>query len=146
MFRNSSFSSSPSFIILEKYKRIILLYTRGFPGGSEGKTSACKVADPGSIPGSGRSLEKEMATHSSILAWGIQWMEEPGRLQSRGVAKSQTWLSYFTFTFTFTFYALAANNWEMFSHTIFQESFTGRSEIFRYKSNKMCSWISGWKL
>ena len=29
-------------------------------------------------------LEKEMATHSSILAWKIPWMEEPGRLQSMG--------------------------------------------------------------
>ena len=29
-------------------------------------------------------LEKEMATHSSILAWKIPWMEKPGRLQSRG--------------------------------------------------------------
>ena len=29
-------------------------------------------------------LEKEMATHSSILAWKIPWMEEPGRLQSTG--------------------------------------------------------------
>ena len=29
-------------------------------------------------------LEKEMATHSSILAWKIQRMEEPGRLQSMG--------------------------------------------------------------
>ena len=29
-------------------------------------------------------LEKEMATHSRILVWGIQWTEEPGRLQSRG--------------------------------------------------------------
>ena len=29
-------------------------------------------------------LEKEMATHSSILAWKILWMEEPGRLQSMG--------------------------------------------------------------
>ena len=39
-------------------------------------------------------LEKEMATHSSILAWKIPWMEEPGRLQSVcGVAKSQTQLS-----------------------------------------------------
>ena len=28
------------------------------------------------------SLEKEMATHSSTLAWKIPWMEEPGRLQS----------------------------------------------------------------
>ena len=34
-------------------------------------------------------LEKEMATHSSILAWRISWTEEPGGLQS-GVAKSQT--------------------------------------------------------
>ena len=30
------------------------------------------------------SLEKEMATHSSILAWGITWTEEPGGLQSTG--------------------------------------------------------------
>ena len=29
-------------------------------------------------------LEKEMATHSSILAWRIQWTEEPGGLQSMG--------------------------------------------------------------
>ena len=29
-------------------------------------------------------LEKEMATHSSFLAWKIPWMEEPGRLQSMG--------------------------------------------------------------
>ena len=29
-------------------------------------------------------LEKEMATHSSILAWKIPWMEEPSRLQSVG--------------------------------------------------------------
>ena len=36
--------------------------------------------DQGSIPGSGRSA-KEMATHSSILAWKIAWTEELGRLQ-----------------------------------------------------------------
>ena len=36
------------------------------------------------IPGSGRSVEKEMATHSSILAWEIQRTEEPGGLQSIG--------------------------------------------------------------
>ena len=35
-------------------------------------------------------LEKEMATHSSTLAWKIPWTEEHGRLQSKGVAKSQT--------------------------------------------------------
>ena len=39
------------------------------------------------------SLEKEMATHSSILAWKISWREEPGGLQSMGVAKIQARLS-----------------------------------------------------
>ena len=45
-------------------------------------------------------LEKEMATHSSILAWKIPWMEEPGySLQTtvHGVAKSWIRLSDFTF-------------------------------------------------
>ena len=32
-------------------------------------------------------LEKEMATHSSIIAWRIPWMEEPGRLQSTGLQR-----------------------------------------------------------
>ena len=32
-------------------------------------------------------LEQEMATHSSILAWKIPWMEEPGRLQSMGLQR-----------------------------------------------------------
>ena len=36
-------------------------------------------------------LEKEMATHSSILAWRIPWTEEPGRLPVHGIAKSRTW-------------------------------------------------------
>ena len=42
-------------------------------------------------------LEKEMATHSSTLAWRIPWTEERGRLQSMGVTKRQTRLSDFTF-------------------------------------------------
>ena len=37
--------------------------------------------------GWGDPLEKEMATHSSILAWKIPWMEEPGRLQSMGLQR-----------------------------------------------------------
>ena len=32
-------------------------------------------------------LEKEMATHSSILGWGIQWTEELGRLQPMGLQR-----------------------------------------------------------
>ena len=53
---------------------------------SVGKESACNVGDLGSIPGLGRkkSLEKEIAAHSSISAWRIPWAEELGRLQSRG--------------------------------------------------------------
>jgi len=43
----------------------------------------------GLIPGSGRPpLEKEMTTHSSILAWKIPWTEEPGGLQSMGSQES----------------------------------------------------------
>ena len=49
---------------------------RGFPGGSDGKESACSVGDLGSIPGLGRSLEKKMATHSSSLAWEIPQREQ----------------------------------------------------------------------
>ena len=48
------------------------------------KVSAYNVGDQGPIPGSGRSLEKAMAPHSSTLAWKIPWTEEPGRLQSMG--------------------------------------------------------------
>ena len=40
-------------------------------------------------------LEKEMATHSSILAWRVPWTEEPGGLQSTG-SQSRTRLSEFT--------------------------------------------------
>ena len=35
-------------------------------------------------------LEKGMATHSSILAWGIPWTEEPGGLQSKGSQRGRT--------------------------------------------------------
>ena len=51
------------------------------------------------VPSLGREdpLEKEMATHSSILAWRIPWMEELGGLHTvHGVTKSQTRLSDFT--------------------------------------------------
>ena len=50
----------------------------GFPSGSEGRESTCNTGAPGSIPGSEDPLEKEMATHSSILAWRIPRTEDPG--------------------------------------------------------------------
>ena len=39
------------------------------------KESACNAGDAGSIPGSEKSLEKEMATHSSILDWKNPWTD-----------------------------------------------------------------------
>ena len=54
----------------------------GIPGGSDGKESACDAGDSGSIPGQEDPLEKEITTHSSILAWKIPWMEKPVKLQS----------------------------------------------------------------
>ena len=62
------------------------------------KESTCIAGDVGSMLGSGRSLEKEMANHSSILAWEIPWTEKPGRLQSTEWQKSRTWLSIYTTT------------------------------------------------
>ena len=56
----------------------------GAPGGSDGKESACSAGDPGLIPWVRKIPEKEMATHSIILAWRIPWTEEPDRLQSMG--------------------------------------------------------------
>jgi len=44
--------------------------------------SSLNTGDEGLIPESGRSLEGDMATHFSILAWKISWTEEPVGLQS----------------------------------------------------------------
>ena len=70
-------------------KLIYTIYKTGFTGGSEDKASSCNTGDLGLIPGLGRSLEKEMATHSSILAWGIPWTVESG-----GVPKSGTQIKF----------------------------------------------------
>ena len=49
--------------------------------------SAGDMSNMGSISGLGRSPGVGMALHSSILAWRIPWIEEPGGLQSVGVPK-----------------------------------------------------------
>ena len=57
-------------------------------------------------------LEKEMATHSSILAWRIPWTEESDRLHSMGLQESDTteWVNHhhhiyiYTYTYTYTIY------------------------------------------
>ena len=56
----------------------------GFPGSSVVKNPTAKQETWVQSLGGEDSLEKEMATHSSILAWRIPWTEEPGKLQSMG--------------------------------------------------------------
>ena len=51
------------------------------------KNLPANAGDTSSIPVLGRSLEKEMATHSSILAWEIPWTEESGGPQSMGLQR-----------------------------------------------------------
>ena len=60
------------------------MYEQGFPGGSVVKNQPASAGDVGLISGLRKSLEKGMATHSSILAWRIPWSEERGGLQSAG--------------------------------------------------------------
>ena len=49
-------------------------------GGSDGKVSACKAGDPGSIPGSGRSPGEGNVNPLQYSCLEIPWTEEPGRL------------------------------------------------------------------
>ena len=53
----------------------------GFSSGSVVKNLPVKAGDAAQSPGCEDLLEKEMAIHSSILAWKIPWTEEPGGLQ-----------------------------------------------------------------
>ena len=75
---------------------------RGFPGGSRTSLVAQMVKHLSTMQetwvwslGQEDPLEKEMAIHSSTIAWKIPWTEEPGRVQSVG-SQSQTRLSDFT--------------------------------------------------
>ena len=63
--------------------------TLGFPGASATENPPA-VLETRSIPGSGKSLEEEMAAHFRILAWEIPWTEESGRLRSLGPQESGT--------------------------------------------------------
>ena len=76
--------SSMETYTLPYVKQIASRNSLDFPGGSEVKASASNAGYPGSIPGQEDPLEKEMVTHSNILAWRIPWTEEPGGLQSTG--------------------------------------------------------------
>ena len=66
------------------------LIDMGFPGGSVVKNPPRKQEMRVQSLGQKDPLEKEMATHSGILAWEIPWTEERRGLQSMGLLKSQT--------------------------------------------------------
>ena len=69
-------------IVMSLLFSMLSRFVMGFPGGSEGKAYACNGGHPASIPWLGRSPEKEMATHSSTLAWMIPGRKNPGKLQT----------------------------------------------------------------
>ena len=86
----------------------------GFPGGSDSKESTCKVGDFYSIPGSGRCLEKGMATHTSTLAWRLSRTDKSGG--SMGL-QSQTRLSnqhFFMCSFASHFWPARPRLWPGF--------------------------------
>jgi len=66
------------------------LFHKDFSSGSEVKNPPAMQETKVQSLGWEDPLEKEMATHSSILAWEIPWTEEPGGLQSMGSQKSWT--------------------------------------------------------
>ena len=87
---------------------VLVLSTHHFPGGSRSVCLKC-LENPVQSLGGEDLLEKEMAPHSSILAWKIPWMEEPSGLQSMG-SQSQTRLS------------LSLSSSSVFNHTVFEKN------------------------
>ena len=77
---------------------LFFLIPKGFPDGSVVKNLLAMPETQVQFLGQEDPLEKGVATHSSILAWRIPWIEEPGRLQSiRSQRFRHDWV---TFTFT----------------------------------------------
>ena len=75
-------------LVLSKNKIVTTLYEySGLPWWLRGKESACNAETRVRSLSWEDPLEKEMATHSSTLAWKIPWTEEPGRLQSMGLQR-----------------------------------------------------------
>ena len=62
-------------------------FTRGFPGGSDGKESACNAGTLGSMPGLGRSPGEGNGHPLHVLAWEIPRFKELGGLQFMGAPR-----------------------------------------------------------
>ena len=86
--------------IAEAIELFLQLHLKRLPWCPDGKESACNAGHLSSILDWEDPLEKEMATHSRILAWRIPWTEELDGLQSMGLQRvGHDWA---TNTFTFT--------------------------------------------
>ena len=107
----------------------------GFPGGSDGKESVCnaRVSFSGVWSLGGEDpLEKEKATHFSILVWSIPWTEEPDGLQSMGSQRIRhDWASN-----TFTFQYLQYNPWISIGGFTFSQKQTP-PRIFAFPLNEV---------
>ena len=69
-----------SCLVAHLYLTLYKLYQEGFPGSSDSEESACNTGNSGEPLGWEDPLEKGMATHSSILVWGLPWTKESGGL------------------------------------------------------------------
>ena len=91
------------FTSLKRINNRMTISLCSFPGNSDGKASAYMWETRVRSLGQEDPLEKEMATHSSILAWKIPWTEEPGRLQSMGSQRvGHDWATSLSLSFTFS--------------------------------------------
>ena len=79
MFGEGNYVSEKSYINNVPIASLVAQTLKRLPTTQETRVQSLGQEDP---------LEKEMATHSSTLAWKIPWTEEPGRLQSAAAAKS----------------------------------------------------------
>ena len=141
-------------IIVNCYSRLVSNYyfISGASLVAQMVESACSVGDPGLIPGSGWSPEKETATHSSIRGCRIPWMEELGRLQSSpwGCQERHNWATSLTHLWGFQLRCSAVHG-DSTAHTAEKLE---EEKCYREKGGNVCfAWIAnvhgcftGWKV
>ena len=96
-FHVNNYSCYLGLLLSAYFTLCFLTHLLNFPGGSVVKNPPANL---GSVPGLEDPLEKEIATHSSILAWEISWKEEPGVLQFTMLQRvGPNWACMHTLTF-----------------------------------------------
>ena len=112
----------------------------GFCGGSNGKESACKAGDPGSITGLGISPGEGNGNSLQFLAWKISWIEGPGGLQPMGLQRvGHDWATN-THTHTHTHTKPFLSRKASFKRKTFHRYLYNRS--YAWKVQSTFKWIS----